>query len=496
MLDLVFVPAAALYLLVIGLMLVYGFNFFYLTFIAHSRRNAWQPAPPLENLPRVTVQLPVYNEMYVASRLILAAAKLDYPADLLEIQVLDDSTDETTTIVAEQVAQLRAAGLNIQHLQRNNRLGFKSGALAHGLALAEGEYLAIFDADFLPTADFLRRTLPYFQDQRVGFVQARWGHVNRDYSLLTQLQSLAIDAHFMVEQFARSQAGHWFNFNGTAGVWRREAIEAAGGWKSDTLTEDLDLSYRAFLSGWRGYFLRELEVPAELPVSFSAYRRQQHRWARGSLECAMKYIPSVWRSRIPIGHKLEATLHLLGYGVHLLMCVLGLLYPFVLLLSQQHAGLFSLFGFAVLFNASAMAPTIFFLIAQLQLGNRSWALLPMILFISAFGAGMMLNTVRAALEIVTHKRGVFERTPKFGIVRRNQDWRSRRYQLRLDPIVFFELGFALLNLGTAVAALHLHNWGIFAYALLFSIGLFFTSGLTIIQALAIERSQIPVQNFG
>jgi cellulose synthase/poly-beta-1,6-N-acetylglucosamine synthase-like glycosyltransferase len=450
----------------------------------------------MEKLPQVTVQLPVYNEMYVASRLVQAAARLDYPADRLEIQVLDDSSDETASILAEQIGRLRDAGLDIQHLRRDKRVGFKSGALAYGLARAKGEFLAIFDADFLPPPDFLQRTLPYFSDPQIGFVQARWGHVNRDYSLLTRLQSLSLDAHFMIEQYARSQAGYVFNFNGTAGVWRRATIESAGGWNSNTLTEDLDLTYRAYLKGWKGAFLRELEVPAELPVSFSAYRRQQHRWARGSLECALKYMPTIWRSPVSLVYKLVATMHLLGYGGHLLMCMLSLLYPLVLHLSQQHAGLATLYGAAFLFNVSIFAPTIFFIVAQHQLGNRPLSVLPQILFISAFASGMMLNTGRAALELLARKRGVFERTPKYGITLRSQDWRSHHYQLRLDSIVFFELGFAFLNLWTAVLAVRMQNWGIFPYALLFSIGLFFTSGLTIYQALAVERSQVAVRPAG
>ena len=282
MLDLLFIPSAILYLLVVGALFVYGVNFFYLTYITLRDRKAKQPEPPLDELPQVTVQLPIYNEMYVAERLIAAAAALDYPRSLLEIQVLDDSNDETEEIVARKVAQLQRQGFHISHLHRTRRNGYKGGALAEGLQQAQGAFIAIFDADFIPGEDFLRRTLPHFSDRRVAFVQTRWGHVNRDYSLLTQLQSLAIDAHFMVEQYARWRAGLWFNFNGTAGIWRKSAMLEAGGWRSDTLTEDLDLSYRAFLHGWKAVYLRDVEVPAELPVSFNAYRRQQGRWARGS----------------------------------------------------------------------------------------------------------------------------------------------------------------------------------------------------------------------
>jgi cellulose synthase/poly-beta-1,6-N-acetylglucosamine synthase-like glycosyltransferase len=490
MLDLLFIPGAIVYLLVVVFLFIFGVNFFYLTYVTWRARRVRGEPPVLENWPRVTVQLPIFNELYVARRLIEAAARLDYSRRLLEIQVLDDSTDETVEIVGSLVAQLRDQGVNIVHLHRTDRRGFKSGALAAGLEQARGEFLAIFDADFLPPPDFLKRALPFFQEPRVGFVQTRWGHLNRDYSFLTLLQSLAIDAHFMVEQFARSQAGFWFNFNGTAGIWRRAAIEAAGGWRNDTLTEDLDLSYRAFLCGWQARYLRDVVVPAELPVSFSAYRRQQHRWARGSLECAQKFLPQIWQSPIPFTHKMEASLHLLGYGVHLLLCALVLLYPLVLVLSMRYPSLISLFGIAIFFNATAFAPTIFFLVAQQQLGNRWWQLLPVILFISALGAGMMLNTVRAAVEILSRRKGVFERTPKFGIVQKRQDWTRNRYQQSLDPMVFFEIAFALLNVVTVVLAARTHNWAIAVYALLFCSGLLFTSGLTIVQFFAVNRRRI------
>jgi cellulose synthase/poly-beta-1,6-N-acetylglucosamine synthase-like glycosyltransferase len=489
MLDVLFIPVAIVYLAVVGMLFIYGVNFFYLTYIAWRERACAVDPPRMTEWPLVTVQLPIYNELYVAERLIDAAASLDYPAHLLEIQVLDDSTDETVNIVHHTVERLRAQGVNIIHLHRVERTGFKAGALAEGLACAQGEFLAIFDADFVSPSDFLKRSLPYFQDSHIAFIQARWGHLNRDYSLLTLLQSLAIDAHFMVEQFARSRGGYWFNFNGTAGIWRRAAIEDAGGWTAETLTEDLDLSYRAFLRGWQALYLRDLEVPAELPVSFSAYRRQQHRWARGSLECALKLIPQVWEGQLPFPKKLEASLHLTGYSVHLLLWALTLLYPLVLLLSVRYPGLITLFGIAFLFNATAFAPALFFTVAQQQLGRRWWRLLPLILFITALGAGMMLNTLRAALQIFWKPQSLFERTPKFGIVSKKEDWTRRRYQLGLDPIVYFELAFALLNLGTVGLAIYVNNWVIAVYATLFCVGLFFTSGFTIAQAVVVYRRQ-------
>ncbi len=491
MLNLLFVPIVILYFGVVGTLFIYGINFFYLTCLVWWKRGRRADPPPMtaSAWPRVTVQLPIYNELYVAERLIEAAARLDYPRPLLEIQVLDDSTDETAALVRGAVERLRAQGLNIAHLHRAHRDGFKAGALGAGLARAHGEFLAIFDADFIPPRDFLKRTLPHFQDARIAFVQTRWGYINRDYSLLTHLQSLAIDAHFVVEQFARARSGYWFNFNGTAGVWRRAALEEAGGWTADTLTEDLDVSYRAFLRGWRAVYLRDVVVPGELPVSFSAYRRQQHRWARGSMEVARKLLPQVWRASIPLTHKIEATLHLTGYGVHLLLCALAVLYPAVVFVFLLHPAWVGPFGLAAIFNLTTFAPIMFFVAAQQQLGRRWWQVLPLLVMIMALGCGMMLNTVRAALHIAGGRPGVFERTPKFGVAHRRQAWVRHRYQLRLDPIVFYELAFALFNFGTAAFALRMGNGIIAGYALLFGGGLLFTSGLTLAQALAVRRNR-------
>ena len=487
MLDILFVPVALVYLLVVGALFVYGINFFYLTYVAWHKRGLPSLPPTGDGWPAVTVQLPIYNELYVAERVIEAAARLDYPPDRLEIQVLDDSTDETVQLVQAVVERWRSRGINVVHLHRTSRPGFKAGALAAGMQRAQGEFLAIFDADFLPAPDFLKQTVPYLRNPAIAFVQARWGHVNRHYSFLTYLQSLAIDAHFMIEQFARSQAGLWFNFNGTAGVWRRAAIEDAGGWKADTLTEDLDLSYRAFLRGWQACYLRHVVAPAELPVSFMAYRRQQHRWARGSLECALNLLPQVWDSPASPARKLAATLHLTGYGVHLLLFALVLLYPIVLLLTRRYTNLISLFGIAAVFNATAFAPTIFFVTAQQQLGRRWWRQLPVILFITILGAGMMLNTVRAALQIFVNQRPTFERTPKFGILNKAQDWTRRRYQLPFDALIFFELALVLLNGGTLVLALQAGNPVIAVYAVLFCAGLLFCSGFTLIQTMSLHR---------
>lgn len=485
MVDLLLVPVALVYLAVIVALFCYGLNFFYLTLRTWRDRAPARPVSPLTEWPRVTVQLPIYNERYVAERLIDAVAGLDYPAARLEIQVLDDSTDDTAEIVQSAVGRLRQSGVPVAQLRRPGRAGFKAGALSHGLAQAGGEFIAIFDADFVPPPDFLKNTLPHFRDPEIAFVQTRWGHVNRDYSLLTYLQSLAIDAHFVVEQFARSRGHFWFNFNGTAGVWRRRALEDAGGWRADTLTEDLDLSYRAFLRGWKALYLRQVQVPAELPASFAAYRRQQHRWAQGSFECALKLLPDVWKAEISWWMKIEATLHLTGYGVHFFLFALMLLYPIVLTMSARFPGLVSLFGLAFAFNATTFAPTLLFVVAQQQLGRSWWRELPAILLLSVLGMGMMANTARAAFHAVSRRNRVFERTPKFGISQREQQWQTRRYQLRVDAIVWLEIGLALLNAWTTWHAAQVQNYAIAAYSALFCLGLLFTSGLSITQGIAV-----------
>jgi cellulose synthase/poly-beta-1,6-N-acetylglucosamine synthase-like glycosyltransferase len=485
--NLLFLPVAFVYVVVVVVLSFYGFNYIYLTILAWRRRGERLLAPRMTSWPRVTVQLPIFNELYVTERIIDAAGQFDYPHDLLQIQVLDDSTDETTAIARRAVDRLAREGLDIALIHRSDRTGFKAGALAEGLHRTKGEFVAIFDADFIPPSDFLKQTLPYFQDPHIAFVQTRWGHLNRDYSVLTFLQSLGLDAHFMVEQFARSLNGYWFNFNGSGGVWRVAALEDAGGWSADTLTEDLDLSYRAFLHGWRALYLREVEVPAELPVSFSAYRRQQHRWARGSLECAIKLIPQVWRAKAPVSRKIEATIHLSGYGVHLLLFALILLYPIILAMVPRHPGLISLFGLGALFSLAAFAPTLYLTFAQQQLGRKWWQMLPAIPLTIALGAGMMLNTVRAALQILIGQHSTFERTPKSGIQDKAQDWIGQRYQLRVDMLVIFEIALALLNISTLVFAFRERNWVVGGYAAVYCLGLLVTPIWTIAQAVAVQR---------
>ncbi|HEV7677544.1 MAG TPA: glycosyltransferase [Candidatus Dormibacteraeota bacterium] len=486
--DLLFAPVFLAYAAILVLLFVYGANFVHLTLAAlrmHDRRG---DAPIPSRWPAVTVQLPIYNEVYVARRLIDAVARMDYPAELLQVQVLDDSTDETVAIVAAAAAEWRARGIDVVQVRRPGRAGFKAGALRHGMQTVRGEFIAIFDADFVPRPDFLRQALPRLvADPGLAFVQARWGHVNRGYSLLTRLQALAIDGHFAIEQAARWSTGKWFNFNGTAGIWRRSAVVDAGGWQNDTLTEDLDLSYRAFRAGWRAEYLPLVEAPAELPVSFSAYRRQQHRWARGSFECAIKHLPAIWASPVPLSRKVAATLHLTGYGIHLLLLALSVLFPILLLESGPHPALFALVGTLGIFNLTSLAPTVLFAAGQRQLGRRWLLQIPAILLLSPFGSGMMVNTGRAAWQALRGRAGEFERTPKFGVRDRGQDWHRLRYQLGVDRIVIGEVALALVNLLTCVVAIQRGYWAIVVYAAIFALGLLSAVAATVRQSFPLGR---------
>ena len=380
-------------------------------------RYSWSPPRPLREfteLPVVTIQLPTFNERYVIGRLLDAVTRLDYPRDRLEIQVLDDSTDDTTALIAQRVAALHAQGFRILHLHRSHRTGFKAGALAQGLTLARGEFIALFDADFVPTPDFLRRTIHHLTDARVGMVQARWGHLNRNDSFLTRAQALMLDGHFLIEQVARSRAGHFFNFNGTAGVWRTQTILDAGGWRADTLTEDLDLSYRAQLKGWRFVYLKDLVVPAELLMRMGALKAQQHRWTKGSIQTAIKLFPQLLRSKAHWPVKLEACFHLgnwLHYPMALLLAVLIL--PALMIAHSQTgiAGNWAWEGLVSVLLISTMAA--FYGVAHQQSREPWWRFVTDLPVLMAITAGLALNNTRAVLEAFRGVPSTFHRTPKY-----------------------------------------------------------------------------------
>lgn len=439
-----------LYILVALALALFGFN--QLIILALYFRNVRRkPAPPpslkKEEWPSVTVQLPVYNEASVVDRAIEALARLDYPREKLEIQVLDDSDDETTKIALRKVREWKSRSLNIALIHRDGRDGFKAGALAEGLKRATGEFIVIFDADFIPPSDFLRRTIPYFlQNPRLGMLQTRWGHLNRKYSPLTRAQALALDGHFLVEQVARQRAGLFMGFNGSAGVWRKSCIEDAGGWQSDTLTEDLDLSYRAQLKGWECLFLSEVVVPAEIPPQLNAFKAQQRRWAKGSIQCFLKLFPAVLNSSRPAFHKFEAFLHLGSYLVHPLM-LLSLILILPLILQDIKVQ----FPLTYLMIASFGPPIVYFVAA---LRNPEKGLKEMIFFpiLALVGIGIALNNTIAIVEALLKRKGRFERTPKFRLYRREGEWESSPYAIKTEKVAFGEIILALYALLTLAVA--------------------------------------------
>jgi cellulose synthase/poly-beta-1,6-N-acetylglucosamine synthase-like glycosyltransferase len=457
----------------------FGVNLLYLTW--RATRQTARPRIPLVQggEPKVCIQLPIYNERYVAERVLDATCAIDWPPARLEVQVLDDSDDETTAILATRIAHWRRNGVDAIHIRRGSRTGFKAGALAHGLELTRAPLIAIFDADFVPPPDFLRRTVGAFADPCVAFAQARWGHIDEDYSLFTRLQAMAIDFHFLIEQSARSAMGYFTNFTGTAGVWRRDAIEDAGGWSARTLTEDLDLSYRAQLRGWKAAYVEDLVVPEELPVAIDAYRRQQSRWATGSFQSAFRLLGPVMRSRNRVAVKVQAAAHLLAYGVGPVMLVQLATYP-ILLLAFGRVGL-RLPWYIVDSSAVAIligiAPWVGFVAAQARRGERWWTGLPSMIC-QVVGVGMSLNSL-IALFRASRPGGVFIRTPKHHITRAGQEWRHQAYVHVGDTRALFEGVTAIAALSIVMVALAIHQWLIAIYAAIFALGFLVVSMMSI-----------------
>lgn len=451
-------------------------------------RNALPAGWSEESLPVVTVQLPLFNEMYVARRLIDAVCALDYPADKLEVQVLDDSTDETVEIVAEAVARQRQRGIDVHHLHRTDRVGYKAGALAAGTARARGELLAVFDADFLPRPGFLRRAVPHFADPEVGMVQARWEHINRDYSLLTRIQAIFLDGHFVVEHTARHASGCFFNFNGTAGIWRRETIPDAGGWQHDTLTEDLDLSYRAQGKGWNFVYLPGLTVPSELPVDVNGFKSQQYRWAKGSIQTARKLLAGILRSSLPWRVKAEAFVHLTNNVSYLLMVALSLLlFPAMVLRRGGPVSTILLIDLP-LFLAATISVVIFYAVSQAGAGRRWWRDLKTVPFVMAVGVGMSVNQSRAVVSGWRRRGGEFVRTPKYGTggdEKRGEAWKRKRYRAGRSLAVVFEGLLAAWFLGCFVWSVVDGMWASLPFLWLFLQGYGFLFLLSV--APAFER---------
>src|SRR5688572_3917709 len=472
----------ATYFFVLVILAVYGWHRYYLVYLYMKNKDR-QPVPAgvLETLPPVTIQLPIYNEMYVADRLIDAVCLIDYPRELLEIQVLDDSTDETQAVAERAVRRNAAQGVDITYIHRSDRTGYKAGALEAGMRVAKGEFIAIFDADFIPTVDFLRRTVPFFVDPGIAMVQARWGHINQDYSLLTKIQSILLDAHFVLEHGGRNRAGHFFNFNGTAGIWRREAIIDAGGWQHDTLTEDLDLSYRTQLKGWKFHFLPDVVVPAELPVEMNGFKSQQHRWAKGSIQTCRKLLPRILASNQPFGVKAEAFFHLSANFNYVLMVVLSVL-MFPAMYVRYNMGWTEMLLIDVpLFAAATLSVCNFYVVAQRELYTDWRQRLKYLPFLMSIGIGLCVNNTKAVLEAVFGKQSEFARTPKYGIERDSDEWIGKKYHQAVGVQPIIELILGLYFTGTVFYALANQIYGTLPFLMLFQIGFLYTGLLSILQ---------------
>jgi len=439
-LELSVVVGYALLLLVLS---VYGSHRYAMAYLYH--RHKYRLPTPMarwSKLPRVTIQLPIFNEMYVTERLIAAVAKIDYPRDLLDVQVLDDSTDETTAIARACVERFRATGLDIAYIHRTNRKGFKAGALENGLLTAKGELVAVFDADFIPEADFLRRTVDFFTDPGIGMVQTRWGHLNRDYSVLTQAQAILLDGHFVIEHTARNRSGRFFNFNGTAGIWRRTAIAEGGGWQHDTLTEDLDLSYRAQLKGWRFVYLADLVTQAEVPVEMNSFKSQQHRWAKGSIQTALKLWPMLRKANLPKEVRREAWMHLTANIAYLLMIPLTILLPITVVVRVSHGWYEVLFLDIPFFAMATFSVVMFYMSSQGEQGRTAWEQVKYLPLVMALGIGMSVNQARAVVEALMGYETAFTRTPKHGVKGAGESVVKKRYKAAVTFQPLVELALA------------------------------------------------------
>ncbi|PZR75578.1 MAG: glycosyl transferase family 2 [Chthoniobacterales bacterium] len=470
------------YLSVLVGLSAYGVHRYFIIYLfLKNRKRAAVPAGRFEQLPVVTVQLPIFNEMYVVERLLRSVSELDYPLDRLQIQVLDDSTDETRELTSSCTAKLRKRGYDVELIHRVDRSGFKAGALENGLATARGEFICILDADFVPPPHLLRRTIDFFTDPKIGMIQTRWGHLNRTYSLLTRVQAMFLDGHLLLEQTARSRSGRFFNFNGTAGLWRKTCIEQAGGWQHDTLTEDLDLSYRAQLAGWRFVFLPDVVTPAELPVDMNGFKSQQHRWTKGSIQTCKKLLPKIWRSELPLPIKIEATAHLMSNFAYLLLaCLCVLLHPSVG--GPQNGWLRTFLLDVPIFLTASVSVAVFYICAQRELHPRTWMreilLLPCLL---ALGVGLSLNNARAVLEAVFNHKSDFARTPKYGIERKAQPWRTCRYMPLKSLLPFAEILFAAYFTYFVWFAIEHRQFLSVPFLLMFQFGFLYVAFCSIVQ---------------
>ncbi len=484
------------YFFVMIVLAVYGIHRYALVYNYYkNRKRVPGPAPEIATWPKVTVQLPIYNERYVIERLVEAVSQFDYPHGLLEIQVLDDSTDQTREIARDCVDRYRALGLPISYIHRDNREGYKAGALQEGLESTAGEFVAIFDADFIPPPDFLRRTLPYFTNEHLAMVQTRWSYINRDYSALTEVEAILLDGHFVIEHSARYRSGLFFNFNGTAGVWRRSAIEDAGGWQHDTLTEDTDLSYRAQLRGWHFLYLPNIECPSELPVEMNAFKSQQARWAKGLMQTAKKILPRVLRSNQPAAVKAEAFFHLTANISYPLMVVMSMiLLPAMIVRFYQ--GWFQVIVIDLpLFLASTCSISSFYLAAERALYPKTWKRTFLYLpFVMAVGIGLSVRNAWGVLEAIFNVKSEFVRTPKYRVeANKNADWAKKTYRKSAGLLPLVEVALGIYFLLAVVYALQNENYATAPFLLLFVWGYLYTGVMSLAQTY-LERLRFTVES--
>jgi cellulose synthase/poly-beta-1,6-N-acetylglucosamine synthase-like glycosyltransferase len=465
-------------------------------YFKHAHKHP-QPTKTFAELPVVTVQLPVFNEMHVVDRLLDSVAALDYPKEKLQIQLLDDSTDETVEISRKGIERLKAQGFDAVHIHRTDRSGYKAGALENGNRTAKGDFLLILDADFVPHPDLLQKTMHYFADDNIGMIQTRWGHLNRTFNVLTRIQAMFLDGHLELEQTARNRSGRFFTFNGTGGIWRRSCITDAGGWEHDTLTEDMDLSYRAQLKGWRFIFLNDVETPAELPVDMDGFKSQQHRWTKGSIQVCKKVLPEIWRSNASLPIKIEATFHLTSNFAYLLLIVLCfLIYP-----NQQWQPDFGKMTYYIInvpiFFFSSVSVLLFYVVAQKALRPGTWwREIPYLPLLLALGIGMSISNAKAVIEALLNHQTAFVRTPKYGIGANREtkaDWRKSSYKAIKTLTPFVELLFGFFFLFVVVEAALKGNYSSAILLLPFPVGFFYTSVASIARLLPSFGAQEAVK---
>lgn len=477
------VVVIAVYLMTLAILAVYGFHRGHLVYLYwRHRKRAAQPKRRFETLPNVTVQLPMYNELYVAERLIESCAALDYPKERLQIQVLDDSTDETQAIAQAKVEELVERGFDATYIHRSDRKGYKAGALENGVKQATGEFLLVFDADFVPPPAIIHELIHHFTDPKVGMVQARWGHLNRDYSVLTHVQSMMLDGHFVIEHIARNRSGRFFNFNGTAGMWRKATIADAGGWQHDTLTEDMDLSFRAQLGGWKFVYVPEALAPAEVPCEMNSVKSQQFRWAKGSAQTARKLLPVVLRARIPFHVKIEAIFQLTNNFAYLFLIFLAILQLPNMLLRQDISRPELLLLDVPLFAATSGSIVVFYLTSYRALYRGTWEAVQRLPLIMALGIGLSLNNARAVIEGLFGRDSEFVRTPKHGVTLTGHNWTRKRYRVSKNFFSLLEFLIGIYFIVTIGLAAYIGAWISIPFLLLFMVGFLYVGGLSLYHA--------------